>query len=118
MTTWQAIGAGCLACAIAACGDDPGNVVAGLGGVGGAGEVSEVCGLLCVSPCTANLAGLPNDPEECLDECASTPVYEACATPTIAFVSCLQESGCGQQAAKDCQSQSIEFGQCLTLPGE
>lgn len=74
----------------------------------------------CVS-CTLMSCGdesaVPRDPEECLEVCAETPVYEACAPPqTIGFVRCLQENGCGEAASDECQIQAIYFGRCLTRP--
>ena len=87
-----------------------------VGGVGGA--TSNVCDVICTSPCVLDLNGFPEGGiPDCLIECADTPVYELCARATILFINCINAAGCGQAAEEECQREAINFGQCLTRPG-
>ncbi|MEM7139356.1 MAG: hypothetical protein AAF500_22490 [Myxococcota bacterium] len=103
-----------ISTATACDGDDTGAI--GVGGVGGAG--TDVCGILCASPCVSEVQGFPQGGfSDCLDECEDTPVYQVCSRVTIAFVRCIDSNGCGENAAVACMRESIDIGQCLTLPG-
>ncbi|MEM8608531.1 MAG: hypothetical protein AAGF92_15615 [Myxococcota bacterium] len=88
----------------------------GVGGVGGA--TSEICATICLSPCASEVNGFPSGGlDDCLDECADTPVYEVCAFATTRFIRCIDAAGCGEAAQEQCQAEAINFGQCLTQPG-